>query len=471
MADLDVLRHLEERSTSLVSELQVVNAYYDGEVRLPAIGVTLPPQLAALTTVINWPRMYVDSIEERLDVEGFRVADAPGLDDRLWGWWQANDLDDESSLAHIEALVTGRSFIAVGINDDDPETPLISVESPRSMTVDVDRRTRTVTAALRLHKTSPMGTPTAATLYLPDATRYFVRTQNGWVPDPDIDDVEHGLGEVPVVPMVNRARLSDRHGRTEMVDVMALTDACCRSMTNLQGAQELLAVPQRYILGATKEDFVDADGNAVPAWQAYIGRIMALSNEDAKVGSFPAADLRNFTETMNFYARMVSGITGLPAHYLGFTSDNPASADAIRSSEARLVKKAERRSRSFAGPWERAMRLAVRLVDGVDAPPRLETVWRDPSTPTFAAKSDAVVKLFAAGLIPREAAWDQLGFTAEQQRQYASLMSDDLLDKLIRSVGATNGAAAVPGGAGPGVPAAASAGVTGAVLAGGQAGH
>lgn len=461
MADLDVLRILEENSTSFTTDLSLLNAYYDGENRLPSIGISLPPAMSQLATVVNWPRMYVDSLEERLDVEGFRISGAPGLDDRLWGWWQENDLDNESSLCHIEALVTGRSFIVVGYNDEDPDTPIITVESQRTMTVAIDTRTRKVEAALRLHRPNQAGLPQNATLYLPDVTRYYVRTPDGWRSDPEHEDVEHQLGEVPVVPMVNRARLADRHGRTEMADVMGLTDAACRTLTNLQGAQELLAVPQRYVLGATQEDFVDDEGNRIPAWQAYIGRVWALGNEEAKVGQFSAADLRNFTEVLNQYARMTSGITGLPPHYLGFTSDNPASADAIRSSEARLVKKAERRARAFSGPWETALRLAIRLVDGSEDAGRLETVWRDPSTPTFAAKSDAVTKLFQAGLIPRQAAWDQLGFTAEQQRQYASIMSDDLLDRLIRSVGATNGATAIPSGTGPGEPGTAAGAAAG----------
>lgn len=460
MADLDVLRSLEEDSTRIANDLSLLNGYYDGEIRLASMGVSLPPQMAQLATVINWPRMYVDSLEERLDIEGFRIAGQPGLDDRLWDWWQQNDLDNESSLGHTEALVTGRAYIVVGFNDEDPGTPIITVETQRALTAHVDPRTRKVREALRLHRPNQQGQPTAATLYLPDVTRYFVKAPGGWVPDPDIEDVEHGLGEPPVVPLVNRARIGDREGRTEMADVMGLTDAACRALTNLGGAQELLAVPQRYVLGATENDFVDQDtGERIPTWLAYIGRIWALENPEASVGQFTAADLRNFTEVLNQYARMVSGITGLPPHFLGFSSENPASADAIRSSEARLVKKAERRARSFSGPWETAMRLAIRLVDGQEDASRLETVWRDPSTPTMSASADAAVKLFQAGLIPRQAAWDALGYTAEQQRQYDAVMSDDLMERLIRSVGATNGATAVPGSTGPGVqdPAAATA--------------
>lgn len=436
MADLDVLRVLEERSSSLSHDIRLYNAYYDGEVRLASVGLSIPPEMRQLTTVINWPGMYVDALEERLDIEGFRAAGLPGLDDRLWEWWQANNLDDESSLGHIEAMVTGRSFIVVGFNEEDPETPLITVESPSGMTAEVDKRTRKVTAALRLYRPDDRGQPSAAALYLPDVTRYFVKGHTGWLPDPDLEDVEHGLGEVPVVPLVNRARLSDRDGRSEMKSVMGLTDAACRSLTNLQGAQELLAVPQRYILGATGNEMVDDEtGEPIPSWQAYIARIWTTENDQAKMGQFAAADLRNFTDVINQYARAVSGLTGLPPHYLGFTSDNPASADAIRSSEARLVKKAERRARAFSGPWEQAMRLAIRLVDGQESATRLETVWRDPSTPTFAAKADATVKLVTAGIISRRAAWGILGFSEEQQRHMAADFEDDPFDRLMASVG------------------------------------
>ncbi|MBQ1163366.1 phage capsid protein, partial [Streptomyces sp. A73] len=84
-----------------------------------------------------------------------------------------------------------------------------------------------------------------------------------------------------------------------------------------------------------------------------------------------------------------------PPHYLGYTTDNPASADAIRSSEAQLVKRAERRCRRFGGAWAVVMRLALWVRDG--EPPersrRIECVWRDPATPTVAQLTDAAVTL------------------------------------------------------------------------------
>lgn len=438
MADLDVLHELRRRLQTRAGRVRRLDAYYDGTQRLAALGLGLPPEMRRLQVVVNWPRLVVDSLEERLDVEGFRLADAADTDARLWAWWQANNLDEESSLAHLEALVAGRAFLTVGPNEDQPEIPVITPESARSMIADIDPRTRRVRAALRLYNApDDGGAARSATLYLPDRTIFYDRVSAGWRP---VDVIEHRLGQVPVVPLVNRARLADRDGRSEMADVVGLTDAACRTLTNLQGAQELLAVPQRYVLGATREDFVDEDGHPIPAWEAYIGRILALGDPDAKVGQFTAADLRNFTETLNAYARMVSALSGLPPHFLGLVSENPASADAIRSAEARLVKRAERRTRAFSGAWEQAMRLGMLIVDGelpADAA-RLEAVWRDPSTPTYAAKADAVAKLVAAGILPVSVAWEELGYTAEKRRQLAEAASDDPLARLMATVGATD---------------------------------
>ena len=46
---------------------------------------------------------------------------------------------------------------------------------------------------------------------------------------------------------------------------------------------------------------------------------------------------------------------------------------------------------------------------------RMETIWRDPGTPTFQAKADAVMKLYAggSGVIPVEQARIDMGYSPE----------------------------------------------------------
>jgi hypothetical protein len=409
------------------------------------MGMAIPPELERLSVIVNWPALTVDSLEERLDVEGFHLGQATSTDDRLWDWWQANDLDAESSLGHLDALVLGRSFVVVtaGASPNDP--PIITVESARNMAATMDPATRTLAAAVRVWERADgrtntweqEGLPTGAVLYLPGRNLHYRRVNGVWrVQREDT----FALNEVCVVPLVNRARLSDRNGVTEMRDVMELTDAACRSLTNLQAAQEFLAVPTRAVLGATESDFVDQDGNALPAWEAYIGRFLALGNEQAKLQQLPGADLRNFTEVINHYAQLVASVTGLPPQYLGQSTVNPASADAIRSSESRLVKRAERRARAFGETWERVMRLALRVMGDADsAAQRLETVWRDPATPTYSAKADAVVKLFQSGVLPQEAAWEQMGFSPTYRRHLRELGSADPVSRAMAALEASGG--------------------------------
>jgi hypothetical protein len=446
----DVIARLERKLLHGSTPRARLDRYYEGRVRLASIGLSLPPEMRRLSTVVAWPALYVDALEERLDVEGFRLDDAADADDRLWQWWQANDLDEESQLAHLDALVYGRAFVTVGAAPDDGP-PVIRVESARNMAADFDPYTRRITAALRVLAEDPEDQPHdrddhqvttppyAARLYLPDRTVWLERTPRGGPWTVTGEDV-HQLGRPLVEMLTNRGRAGERSGASEMRDVIALTDAACRTLTNMQGAQELLAVPQRYVLGARQEDFTDAHGNPLPAWEAYIGRFLMLANEDARAGQFPAADLRNFTEVMNLYSKLVASVTGLPPHYLGMSTDNPASADAIRSSEARLVKRAERKQRTFGGTWERVMRLAM-LVEGMNPADAagLETVWRDAATPTVAARADAVTKLVAAGILPVEAAWDQLGYSPQYRARLRALTDTD---PAVRYLAATDTGAA-----------------------------
>ncbi|MFI0218805.1 phage portal protein [Streptomyces lydicus] len=167
----------------------------------------------------------------------------------------------------------------------------------------------------------------------------------------------------------------------------------CRSPPNSR------RYPKRYILGATAEDFEDADGNKIPAWEAYLGRVWALVNDQVKAGQFPAAELRNFAEAITTYGKLAASLQGVPLAYFAAGADNPTSADAIRAEEARLVKACERRQRAFGGPREQVMRLAIWVANGGTYRPGVENlamVWRDPSTPTMAAKADYVSKMVAA---------------------------------------------------------------------------
>lgn len=366
--------------------------------------------------VIAWPQLVVDSLEERLDVEGFRLPGQAKTDGELWRVWQENGCDEQSQLAHIDALVMRRSYICVGSNEDDESTPLVTFESPTELYADVDPRTRQVRAALRRYAdaeatANATGGTRYATLYLPNETVYFEDEKV-------VDQDPHNLGSVPVVPIINRGRLSDWCGRSELDPVLPLAHAANKIATDMMVAAEFVALPLRGMFGVSPDDLQDTDGNALTAIQAILGRLFLVPDAEGvgKHFEFPAADLSNFHRTINQLGQLVASIAGLPPHYLGQATDNPPSADAIRSNEIRLVKRAERRQRAFGGSHEAAMRLVHRFQTGEWAPDMkcLETVWRDASTPTVAQKADAAVKLRAGGIVPLRQTREDLGYTEAQ---------------------------------------------------------
>jgi hypothetical protein len=372
----------------------------------------------------------VDAIAERQEIEGFRLGKSDKGDEELWDWWQANNLDVEATLGHTDSLIYGCSYITVAAPNSEvdihvpPDVPLIRVEPPTSLWAQIDTRTREVTQAIRAIYDDEMSEQIACTLYLPEETIQWAKEQGIWKV---VNRVRHGMMLVPVIPLANRTRLSDLYGTSEITpELRSVTDAAARILMDMQGTAELMAIPQRLIFGVKPEDLgVDPETGA-RLFDAYMARILGFEDPDAKAMQFNAAELRNFVDALDALDRKAAAYTGLPPQYLSFSSDNPASAEAIKSSESRLVKKTERKNKIFGGAWEQAMRVAYKAMKGGDIPPemfRLESVWRDPSTPTYAAKADAAAKLFANGMgvIPRERARIDMGYSIterEEMRQW-----------------------------------------------------
>ena len=417
-AEAALVSRLESVVESKRFGLQLRDSYYRGTVRIQDLGISIPPQMRQLHTALGWPRVCVDALDERLNVEGFRFPDSNDVDTDLQAIWQRSGMDSESQLGHMDSLIFGAGFAAVGTDDDDQ--PLITVESPLDIGVEWDARTRTMKAALRLFGVQGSR---QATLYLPDQTVYLEQTQGGWTV---VERDQHRLGVTPLVRIANRPRSYDRNGASEITpEIMSITDAACRTLQGLEVAREFYSAPQRYILGADESAFQDAQGNQKSGWETYMGRVLALERsadgDVPTVGQFTPYDPSTFTKVIDMYAKIISSITGLPPHVLGYTTDNPASADAIRSTEMRLKLKADRKTKMFGESWRDVMKLALLIRDGSvpDNADAISTVWADTATPTPAATTDSIFKQIQSGYLPAtsDVTGEKLGYTAvERQR-------------------------------------------------------
>jgi hypothetical protein len=412
-----------------------LQAYFDGEQELEQLGLAVPPELRSFVTIANWCRVIVKAYAERLRLEGFRLPKQADGDQDLWRIWQANGLDKGSQMAHEAALIFGRSFICIGAGDEDG-TPLVTVESPLEMTAERSPRTRQLTAVARFYDDDSDGDIVKrATLYTGQATTWLVGGKTGW----EIEERdEHRLGVPPVVALVHDEQLTKPWGRSLLLDAIKLVDAAARALTNAQVATEVMAIPQRYIAGMKKNDFVDEQGNMLPLFESYFSAILMSENEGAKFGQFAAADLGNFTKIVDEYGQLIAGTYGLPLRYLGQLTTNPPSADGIRADEQRLVGGAEWMQVAFGETWESAGRIIHRFVDGDWNREllQMESIWRDAATPTRAQAADAALKLYAGAkpIIPLRQVREDLRYSEIQIQRMEEMDRKAAEDPQIQAI-------------------------------------
>lgn len=427
-AELATVRFLAQIHDSLNTEYDRVDRYYSGDQPLNYMPLAVREAISVRMgrpVVVNWPEVVVDSVARRLAVEGFRLGQGGEADDELWRIWTANQMEEESPLAHVDALVHGVAYLLVWGNEFDPSTPTITLESAHQMAVEYAPDGRSVRSAL---KRWVDGDTWFATLYQPDRVLRFAAAK------PEVfdtfpryalyDDVPNPMGAVPVVPMVNRARAANRSGRSELHSIIPLADGINRLVGDMMETSHYYVTPRRYVeglevpAGADRERF-QAEVKAF--WEDAPKSKFLIGGQGARFGQFPEANLSAFVEAINLLTAKLAAIGGLPPDDLGLNTTNPASAEARRAAETTLVNRVKEKWRPFGGAYTRAMRLAIAARDGVrvsDIDPvydRMQTAWMDPATPAIAQSMDAAVKGVDAGVYDVEAAQQVVGMSAVER--------------------------------------------------------
>lgn len=440
--DAQLVARLDGLQGNRLPVLERLDGYYDGRQRLEHMGMVAPGALLRkFETVVNVPRMAVDEPVRRQSLKAFQRRGSTKDDPAMREAWEANNLDSQAPLCHKDTRIFGRGIVTVSSNEDDLDYPLITVEDPRQFGVLVDNRRRRMTAALRVWR-DEVERQRMATLYLPERTLWLSQGAFGW----QVEDVdEHSIGRVPVVMFLNRPRAGKWHGTSEMADVIALTDGIARLITNMLVASETHAVPDKWVAGVSKGDFVGKDGKPLPTWETYFAAVKATANDKARFGQFTASDLKNFHDSVNNMLAWCAAVLGLPTRYAGQQSVNPAAEGAIRADESRLIKNVELMNASDGDSWAWVMGLYERFRTGEWlGANEVRTLWQDPATPTRAQIADASVKLHAEGVMSREGVWDEMGWDEarkDRERAYfAAEAEDPAIDRIMRGIGdAANG--------------------------------
>lgn len=402
--------------------------YYDYRNALRDLGISIPPQLKSVETVVGWPAKAVDSMSRRTVLEGFMLADGtPTVDLGLDAILEENRFEALAPQAHTSALIhcTSLGFVTAGDVEAGEPAVLLSARSAEWATGTWDARRRGLRDALSIISTDDQGQPDHMVLYVPNLAIIMRREGKRW----DIRQSAHDLG-VPVEPLPYRPSLDRPFGSSRISrPVMALTDSGVRTLLRTEVSAEFFNAPQRYALGADEDAFKGADGKNMSGWEVMLGRLLTLSRDEndnlPTVGQFPQQSMEPNIAHFRMLAQALASETSLPLRSLGVVGDNPESSEAIIEANKELELEIRHWESASLGPaWKRLATSALRMVD--DSPAaratyaRIRAHFSDPTTVSVISAADAFVK--KAAVIPDLGATsvglEMAGMSAEQIERY-----------------------------------------------------
>jgi hypothetical protein len=365
----------------------------------------------------NWVQVVSDAPVERLTVNGFKPSGSTEADKELWRVWQANGLDADSQLGFLGAVNSGRSFVLVWGDPDDPETPEVTFEDASQCIVAyVPGSRRKRRAAL---KRWDDGQVSFATLYLPDEVWKFERPTlgasskstgeqaideelNKWeIRDTggEMNPQPNPMGVVPMVELPNRPTLTE-DPVSDITGVVSMQDAVNLLWAQLFTAADYASFPQRIVLGAEIPEIpiLGDDGQIVGSRPVdlerfAVDRVMFFEGDNVKVTEWTAANLESYTKVMEVAVGHIAAQTRTPAHYLIGKMAN-LSGDALLAAETGLVKRVDEKTIWFGQALREMFRL-IALATGRDASPISagQVIWADAESRSHAQLADALTKL------------------------------------------------------------------------------
>src|SRR5699024_2564410 len=136
------------------------------------------------------------------------------------------------------------------------------------------------------------------------------------------------------VPILYRPDAARPFGHSRITRAcMSLMQGALRTLKRSEISAEFYSFPQKYITGIAQ----DAEWDK---WNATISSFLALTSDEngekPTLGQFQQQSMSPYTEQLRTFAALFAGETGLTLDDLGFVTDNPSSAEAIKASHESL---------------------------------------------------------------------------------------------------------------------------------------
>lgn len=326
-----------------------LNEIYDMKDKDMDFGITIPPELRRqYQATSGWCAKAVDSIADRLvfrefENDNFNINDI----------FRMNSADVFFDDAILSALVNSCSFVY--ISEGDEGVPRLQVIQGSDATGILDPITRLLTEGYAVLSRDDYGNPTDELHFLPDRTDLYKKGDL-------FQSYPHNAGYPLLVPIIHRSDSNRPFGRSRITPSARYYQKYAkRTLERSDITAEFYSFPQKYVVGLSQ------DAEQMDTWKATISSMLQFSKDDEgdspKLGQFTVPSMSPFTEQLRTAASGFAGETGLTLDDLGFTTDNPSSAEAIKASHETLRLQAEKAQRDFGLGFLNAGFLAACLRD------------------------------------------------------------------------------------------------------------
>lgn len=308
-------------------------ALYDSKYQGRDIGITIPPQIRQrYRAVLGWCAKAVDTLADRLVFKEF-------ADDnfKINDIFNINNPDVFFDSAVLSALIGSCCFVYVSKNADG-QARLQIVEGSNA-TGDIDPITGLLREGYAVLDRDEHGRPVMEAHFTPDATTIYVGGEA-------VQSIPNPAGVPMLVPVIHRPDAVRPFGRSRITrPAIYFQQHAKRTLERADITAEFYSFPQKYIVGLSQ------DAEPMEKWKATVSSFLQFTKDQdgdsPKLGQFTQPSMSPFTEQLRTLASGFAGETGLTLDDLGFVTDNPSSAEAIKASHETLRIAARKAQRCF----------------------------------------------------------------------------------------------------------------------------
>lgn len=364
----------------------------------------------AYIPTLGWCTKAVDSLSDRLVFKGFE-GDTDILN--CMAIYGANNGSILFDSAIREALIASCSFIAITHGKEEKDLPRMSVVTARDATGIMDEQSGFLKEGYAVLERGKGDKVILEAYYTAEQTEYRRFTNRG----EEITIEQNPAGIPLLVPVVYRPDSTRPFGHSRISRAcMYYQRYAANTMRRSEVSAEFYSFPQRYASG------IDPDAEPLDSWKATLSTMLTFTKDEdgdhPTLGNFTQQSMTPYLDQLKTAASMFAGETGLTLDDLGFPSDIPSSAEAIKSAHETLRLMVVSAQTSFGSAFIHAGYLAACLRDkNVWLSSLMEAMvplWKpafDVDASTLGAVGDSVLKLNQAvpNMLDRDAIYKLTG--------------------------------------------------------------